>query len=649
VTVPATARRAGPFLGTGAITALPFTFKVFEPADLVVTKTTATGIETLLELTTDYTVTLNPDQDSTPGGTITPAVAPTTSESLTLTSGLQYEQTLDLLGGGKFSPKSIEDAFDRTVIQIQQLAEENARTIKLPVSLPGDATLPAPVPGQVIAWGDDGQSLVNLSPEDIASVVVAGTSYYDQFSGNGSTAQFSLTANPGGVNALDVVVGAVPQKNGTDFTVSGTTLTFAVAPPAGTNNVGVRYTAALPIGTANAQDVTFLQAGTGAVARSAQVKLRDVVSVKDFGAVGDGVANDAPAFANAVASGAGSVYVPPGTYRITSQIPVTAPNVRVYGAGRRSTKIVQATNTTPVFSVTGSYFTLESLSIEYATQGASGATAVLISGAFYSNIWDLYIYRANIGMYYTAAANSHQAASFVIEDATTAGVFVDSAVNLMASTFQILNSNTTLCSLGCIRIFGASEGNNFFNGHTFRGSYALISDANAYTFGARPSYNKFHAVYFDASANGALIDKSTEFDFTDCWFSTRPGNGAYVVQTDGIRFTGGGAINCDSRGVLVEATAKRVVFKNFAVRGNSVSAANTFDGIVFAPNTTDFIVQGCTFTNSVVTFGTQRYGVAVNTGTSDRYVIADNLVSGNGTGGVFDGGSGVNKRVANNY
>jgi len=283
VTVPATARRAGPFLGTGVITALPFTFKVFEAADLVVTKTTATGLESVLELTTDYTVSLNPDQDATPGGTVTPIVALASGESLTLTSGLAYEQTLDLLGGGKFSPSSIEDAFDRTVIQIQQLAEENARTIKLPVSLPGDATLPPPVAGQVIAWGDDGVSLVNLAPEDIASVVVAGTSYYDRFSGNGATTQFTLTANPGGVNALDVVVGGVPQANGTNFTVSGTTLTFTVAPPTGTNNIGVRYTAALPIGTANAQDVTFLQSGTGAVARSAQAKLRDVVNVDDFG------------------------------------------------------------------------------------------------------------------------------------------------------------------------------------------------------------------------------------------------------------------------------------------------------------------------------------------------------------------------------
>jgi len=39
----------------------------------------------------------------------------------------------------------------------------------------------------------------------------------------------------------------------------------------------------------------FIQAGTGAVQRTVESKLQDVVSVKDFGAVGDGVADDTSA------------------------------------------------------------------------------------------------------------------------------------------------------------------------------------------------------------------------------------------------------------------------------------------------------------------------------------------------------------------
>lgn len=63
--------------------------------------------------------------------------------------------------------------------------------------------------------------------------------------------------------------------------------------------------------------IGFLQAGIGAVSRTVQAKLRDTVSVKDFGAVGDNSTNDTAAFTAAIAyieSTGNPVFVPPGTY-----------------------------------------------------------------------------------------------------------------------------------------------------------------------------------------------------------------------------------------------------------------------------------------------------------------------------------------------
>lgn len=64
--------------------------------------------------------------------------------------------------------------------------------------------------------------------------------------------------------------------------------------------------------------VTFTQAGTGAVQRTAESKLKDVISVKDFGAIGDGVANDTAAINAAVAAAnKQAVLLPKGTYNVS--------------------------------------------------------------------------------------------------------------------------------------------------------------------------------------------------------------------------------------------------------------------------------------------------------------------------------------------
>jgi len=67
----------------------------------------------------------------------------------------------------------------------------------------------------------------------------------------------------------------------------------------------------------------FIQAGTGAVQRTVESKLQDVVSVKDFGAVGDGVTDDTAAIQAAInyATANKKVLVgSAGTYRITSSL-----------------------------------------------------------------------------------------------------------------------------------------------------------------------------------------------------------------------------------------------------------------------------------------------------------------------------------------
>ncbi len=79
----------------------------------------------------------------------------------------------------------------------------------------------------------------------------------------------------------------------------------------------------------------FLPAGANAVTRTIQAKLRDSVSVLDFGADPTGASDCSAAIKNALESGAQYVYVPPGTYAISVSTSATiATDVTFYGHGK---------------------------------------------------------------------------------------------------------------------------------------------------------------------------------------------------------------------------------------------------------------------------------------------------------------------------
>lgn len=82
----------------------------------------------------------------------------------------------------------------------------------------------------------------------------------------------------------------------------------------------------------NASGVNYNPAGTGAVTRTVESKLRDVVSVKDFGAVGDGVADDTAAIQAAINTG-NSVFFPDGTYKC-SGLTQSTNGQRLFASGK---------------------------------------------------------------------------------------------------------------------------------------------------------------------------------------------------------------------------------------------------------------------------------------------------------------------------
>lgn len=85
-------------------------------------------------------------------------------------------------------------------------------------------------------------------------------------------------------------------------------------------------------GAVNASQVTYDPAGTGAVATNVQAKLRQYVSVTDFGATGNGTTNDTAAFTAARTATGGNYYIPSGTYLVDASPDVWADSFTAAGS-----------------------------------------------------------------------------------------------------------------------------------------------------------------------------------------------------------------------------------------------------------------------------------------------------------------------------
>lgn len=125
-------RSAGPFVGDGTTRTFTFSFKIFDKSQVKVLASTDGGDS---ETTVDdalYSVTLNDDQDVTPGGSVTMTTAPAVGVRLSILSAVPYVQTMVLTNRGGFYPDLINDAVDRAVILSQQNREMLERTVRVP-------------------------------------------------------------------------------------------------------------------------------------------------------------------------------------------------------------------------------------------------------------------------------------------------------------------------------------------------------------------------------------------------------------------------------------------------------------------------------------------------------------------------------------
>ncbi|MBL7091262.1 MAG: hypothetical protein ISS20_20990, partial [Acidovorax sp.] len=173
MTISSEDRKAGPYDGNGVATLFPFAFKVIAATYVEVYFTSPEGVEQILTFGDDYSVTLNPDQEVSPGGEVQTFIPLALNAKLTITSNVPNLQPLALTNQGGFFPGVINAAFDRVVILIQQLASRIGRTLRAPITDP------------------EGLSMVLPGAADRANAILA-------FDATGKPVAYPLSGVPGG-------------------------------------------------------------------------------------------------------------------------------------------------------------------------------------------------------------------------------------------------------------------------------------------------------------------------------------------------------------------------------------------------------------------------------------------------------------------
>ena len=244
----------------------------------------------------------------------------------------------------------------------------------------------------------------------------------------------------------------------------------------------------------------FTQDGAGAVTRSWSSKLKDVVSVKDFGAVGDVVADDTAAIQAAIAAST-DIYFPTGTYRVASDTTIPATHNITMSAGASFTvdtgitltiyAILNASSSVQLFTGAGTVTGISTVYPEWWGAKGDGVTDDVAA--------------------FQKASNSVAASGPNPKDGT---VFLQSKYYVLGSTWTIQQSASNPinvigsgCLIGDTRLLGTAS----FTGHLIvvEGNPDNVQSIVDFTIAGFGIYSqnvgKGTGLYFNLTDNNKLI------------------------------------------------------------------------------------------------------------------------------------------------
>jgi hypothetical protein len=342
--------------------------------------------------------------------------------------------------------------------------------------------------------------------------------------------------------------------------------------------------------TRNISDLgAFTPSGAGGVQRTVEDKLRDVVSVKDFGAVGDGVTDDTAAIQAAInyaqtlvadrfLSGC-VVYFPAGTYLVGSTLTITSSNIGLAGDTPSSSVLYAPSASFDLVHFDGTALALYQVSarnLRFYTPGntASGCHLRVTKAinSIFDNLSFVAWYNGVISdgcgrTYFTNIQLTQENRTpgtqqqYAFDFAATSNVNSDIHVsNYQATVINVANAAALISIRG-------SDGIYFSNGH--QNGSTLIQPDNVTCASVM-----WHNVYFDKGSDNNVVFGGTSsayrnYFFSNCYFRDARGSGVLFQSA---------------------STISKVIFT-----GCQITAANNYGIRCQSASVNPFIVNGCIF------------------------------------------------------
>jgi hypothetical protein len=408
--------------------------------------------------------------------------------------------------------------------------------------------------------------------------------------------------------------------------------------------------------------VGFINSLSGSTARTVQARLRDFVSVKDFGATGDGTTNDTAAIQAAFNAG-GNIYFPPGIYNYTSLTLNVA--ARVVGANQRGSsttsatlKCTSSTSATQRILVGDGITELYGVSFEhllFTAPNAPDGAVIKFNYCAESGVYDCQFFTLNLtarGVSYYQC-NTLRFERVRIVEPTGAGIYGEGDNTHRSDVITFINvivsGNSTSTQT---RMPNAIEANGFVNTLTFHSCQFVDCGRGIYrhnTIGAtnraefifahdvEVDFPYYEAVRLAAGSSTYLVNCYLHGSITT--YNLYVGYDA-TTSIDSVSVTGGQITGAYNSGVYQNGNFVKI--SDVEISGNGLQSTGTKPGVLIGANSISTIITDNHIgARTGYQSSTQNYGVQITAGAA-QVVIANNDLKNNSTGPILNGGTSSN-------